>query len=302
MRLPARAVAVVLLLAGCAGCSAPVLSVRHALPAALPMPAGTEAVRVGRFSVTPAGEQAAAAVLVDALRERLSAHWTVVGDGPAPAKAAEIAGDIRVVTDDARGTRPIRRYDQATGTWVSGEAPTLVRTASVHVTFRVARPGSGGPAFTAETDRAYRSTDDPRVRGELGLGRPDSPDRVPPAEGVVRELLAACAAEFAGMVAPQAVTAEIKTRASLNGTANKALKAIGEGNLEAGMILDALLEQHPDDINLRFNLAAVLEAAGDLDAALAQYKAVVERSGGKDAEAAAAADRVARVLARRKAG
>lgn len=126
MRLPARAVAVVLLLAGCAGCSAPVLSVRHALPAALPMPAGTEAVRVGRFSVTPAGEQAAAAVLVDALRERLSAHWTVVGDGPAGAKAAEIAGEIRVVTDDVRGTRPIRRYDQATGTWVSGEVPTLV--------------------------------------------------------------------------------------------------------------------------------------------------------------------------------
>ena len=293
----------VLLLAGCAGCSAPVLSVRHALPAALPMPAGTEAVRVGRFSVTPAGEQAAAAVLVDALRERLSAHWTVVGDGPAPAKAAEIAGDIRVVTDDARGTRPIRRYDQATGTWVSGEAPTLVRTASVRVTFRVARPGSAGPAFTAETDRAYRSTDDPRVRGELGLGRPDSPDRVPPAEGVVRELLAACAAEFAGMVAPQAVTAEIATRGTLDGQGRAGLAAAEEGNLdEAVAHLSAAVDARPDDNALRFDLAAALEAGGQLDAALAHYKAVVERSGGKDAEAAAAADRVARVLARRKAG
>lgn len=140
------------------------------------------------------------------------------------------------------------------------------------------------------------------MRGELGLGRPDSPDRVPPAEQVVRELLEACAAEFAGMVAPQAVTAEIQTRASLNGTANKALKAIGEGNLEAGMILEALLEQHPDDINLRFNLAAVLEAVGSLEDALAHYQAVVEQTDGKDAEAAAAADRVARVLARRNRG
>ena len=105
------------------------------------------------------------------------------------------------------------------------------------------------------------------------------------------------------MVAPQAVTAEIATRGTLDGQGRAGLAAAEEGNLdEAVAHLSAAVDARPDDNALRFDLAAALEAGGQLDAALAHYKAVVERSGGKDAEAAAAADRVARVLARRKAG
>jgi len=302
-RSPCHAVILVLLLAGCTGCAGPVLTVRHVLPAAMPMPAGTKVVRVGTFTVAPAERQEAGGVLAEALRERLSACWTVVGNGPAPAKAARITGEVCIETDDARGTRPIREYDDRTRTWIRRDVPTLVRTVSVHVTFRVARAGSAKPALTVETDRTYRSTNDPRVRGDLGLDRPDDPARVPPAAEVIRDLLTACAAEFAAMVAPQVVAVEVATRGTLDGQGRAGLAAAEEGNFDGAVArLSAAVNAHPDDAALRFDLAAVLEAAGRLEESLAQYRAVVKGSGGKDAEAVAAADRLARVIARRKGG
>ena len=300
-----RSAAMVLLAAGAAamaGCAAPVLLVRHELPAAVPLPEGTRMVRVGTFTVTGAGRQAAAtaAVLAEALQRHLSRHWAIDGDADTRAHAVEVTGEIAIETDDERGTRRLRQYNETTKQWQEREVPTLVRSVTAHVTFRLAGPAAGKPLATLETDRSYASTDDPRVRGELGLARPDDPERVPPADRIIRELLNGCAEGFVSMIAPNAVEAEVKTRASLNGMANRALKAIGEGNLEAGMILEALLEKHPDDVTLRFNLAAVLEAAGCLEDALAHYTAVLEQTDGKDAEAAEAARRLRRVLKRRK--
>ena len=285
--------------AAMAGCAAPVLSIRHSLPAAVPMPAGTEMVRVGAFTVTPPDRKPAGDALTEALQQRLSRHWAIDGDAATRARAVQVTGEIAIAAEDARGTRRVRRYDDTAGAWREQEIPTLVRTASAHVTFRLGRPGASKPLFAVEADRSYDSTADPRVRGELGLARPDDPARVPPTDQVLAELLDGCAEDFVEMVAPQAVEAEVKTRASLNGMANKALKAIGEGNLEAGMVLETLLEKHPDDVTLRFDLAAVLEAAGQLEEALVHYQAVLEQTDGQDADAALAAQRVERVLKRR---
>ncbi|MEA3367377.1 MAG: hypothetical protein U9R68_04610 [Planctomycetota bacterium] len=300
----ARSAAMVLLVACAAvvaGCAAPVLSIRHSLPAAVPLPAGTEMVRVGEFTVTPPDRKPAAAALAEALQKRLSRHWAIDGDAATRARAVHVTGEIAIATEESGGTRRVRRYDETAGAWRERQVPTLVRTASAHVTFRLGRPGAKETLFAVEADRTYTSTADPRVRGELGLDRPDDPARVPPTDQVLAELLDGCAEDFVEMVAPQAVEAKVKTRASLNGMANRALKAIGEGNLEAGMVLEALLEKHPDDVTLRFNLAAVLEAAGCLQEALIHYQAVLEQTDGKDAGAAVAAQRVERVLKRREA-
>jgi len=56
------------LTAGMAGCAAPVLSVRHTLPAAVPLPEGARMVRVGEFTVTPTGRKKAVAALTGALQ------------------------------------------------------------------------------------------------------------------------------------------------------------------------------------------------------------------------------------------
>jgi Flp pilus assembly protein TadD len=118
----------------------------------------------------------------------------------------------------------------------------------------------------------------------------------------VGELVAECAEAFAAMIAPTAVTAEVRTRGTLSGPANEGLKAAEAGDLDAAVrLLATAVEANPDDATLRFDLAAALEAAGLLEDALAHYAAVLDLTDGRDAEAAAAAQRVERVLKRLKA-
>ncbi|MFO8011769.1 MAG: tetratricopeptide repeat protein [Phycisphaerae bacterium] len=304
--MPTARSATMVLLATCAaamaGCAAPVLSVRHDLPAAVPLPEDARMVRVGDFSVHPPGHDDAAAVLTQGLQKRLSRHWAIDGDADTRARAVRLTGAVAIKTDDARGTRRVRRYDKAAGAWREAEVPTLVRTASAHVTCRVARPGTKEPLFAVEADRSYDSTADPQVRGELGLGRPDDPDRVPPTDTILADLLDGCAEDVVAMLSPQAVEAEVRTRGTLDGLGNDGLKAAEQDDLETAVrLLTEAVTKHPDDAALRFDLAAVLEAAGRLEAALEHYVAVLEQTDGRDADAAVAARRVERVLTRRGA-
>ena len=286
--------------AGAAGCAAPVLSVRHTLPAPVPLPEGTEMVRVGAFRVTPAGHEDAAAVLTEVPQNRLSRHWAIDGDADARARAVRMTGRIALETNEARRTRPVRTWDEAAGAWQDREVPTLVRTASAHVTCEVGPPDAGEPLFAVEAERAYDSTADPQVRGELGLGRPDDPDRVTPMDAILADLLQGCAEDVVEMLAPQAVEAEIKTRAVWDGQANDGLKAAEAGRLgEAVEHLMNAAQKNPDDAAVRFDLAAALEAVGRLEAAIGHYRAVLEMTDGKDTEAALAVQRVERVLNRR---
>jgi len=281
------------------GCGGPVVTVRHALPAALPLPADVEMVRVGTFNVKPAGRREAAALMTEALQKRLSRHWAIDGDAGTRAKALEVGGAIAVDTKDVKGLRNIRQWTSGGREWVVVQVPTLVRSATVAVEFAVFRPGAKERLLTVETRRSYTSPEDPRVRGELGLERPDDPARVPPVDEIVRELVGRCADEFIDMIAPREVTADVPMRGTWNADGSAGLKAAEQGDFaEAVRHLEAAVASDPGDDNLLFDLAAACEAAGKLADALTHYTAVVERTKGRDAVAAEAAQRVERVLKR----
>jgi tetratricopeptide (TPR) repeat protein len=129
----------------------------------------------------------------------------------------------------------------------------------------------------------------------LGLERPDDPANVPAAEMIVRELLNACVKEFVGMLAPREVTARIPLRPAPGPSGAKGLEAARRGEYAAavGHFKDAL-KAKPDDANLLFDLAAVSERAGELQAALKLYRKVQELTGDRDIAAHEGAVRVAR--------
>lgn len=275
-----------------AGCGGPVLTVRHVLPAALPMPADVGTVRAKAFAVEPAGGEAAA-VLAKLLNERLEKVWPdKAGDA-----GAEVGGTVRVDAKEAKGASRLRQWDAKARAWAEREVPTLVRTVAVDVAFVVER--GGRRLFAVEARRAYRSTDDPRVRGETALERPDDPERVPPADQVVRELLADCAESFCEMIAPDEMVVRVPTRGTLSSRGAAGLKAAGQGDFpEAIRQLEAAVAADPNNADLRFDLAAACEAGGQLEAAVTHYQAVVQRTGGKDRLAAESAQRAGRVVKR----
>ncbi len=293
---PAVLIAATVLIAGCGG---PVVTVRHTLPGALSLPADVEMVRVRKFAVHPADTGEVAALLTEALQKRLSRHWAIDGDARARARAVDVGGTITLETKDVKGTRTVRRWDAETRTWRAVQAPMLVRSATATVEFAVFGPGAKDRLFTIETRRSYTSPEDPRVRGELGLERPDDPARVPPMDQILRELLGRCADSFLEMISPREVTAEVPMRGTWNSAGSAGLKAAEEGDFAAAVRhLEAAVASDPKDVNLLFDLAAACEAAGRLEDALKHYKAVVERTKGQDAVAAEAAKRVERVLKR----
>ncbi len=219
---------------------------------------------------------------------------------PPKSAACEVGGAVRVDAKDAKGARRIRQWDAKTRAWAEREVPTLVRTVAVDVTFVVER--GGRRLFAVEARRAYRSTEDPRVRGETALERPDDPERVLPADQVARELLAECAESFCEMISPDEVVVRVPTRGTLSSRGAAGLKAAGQGDFpEAIRHLEAAAAADPNNADLRFDLAAACEAAGQLEAAVAHYQAVVERTGGKDRLAAESAQRAGRVLKRLRA-
>jgi len=281
------------------GCGGPVVTVRHTLPAALPLPADVQMVRVRTFDVQPAGHRDVAALMTEALQKRLSRHWAIDGDAATRAKAVHVGGTITLETKDVKGSRTVRRWTSDQREWVAVQVPTLIRSATVQVAFGAFRPGAKERLLTVETRRSYTSPQDPRVRGELGLERPDDPARVPPTDQILKELIAHCAEEFVQMIAPREVAAEVPMRGTWNADGSAGLKAAEQGDLAASVgHLRAAVASDPKDVNLRFNLAAACEAAGNLEDALSHYKTVVERTNGKDAVAVEAVTRVERVLKR----
>ena len=282
-----------------AGCSGPVVTVRHTLPAAVPLPAGVETVRVRKFAAHAADTGEVAALLTESLQKRLSRHWAIDGDARARARAVDVGGTIALETKDVKGTRTVRRWDGQTRTWHAVQVPTLVRSATATVEFAVSRPGAKDRLFTIETRRSYTSPEDPRVRGELGLDRPDDPARVPSMDRILRVLLGQCADSLVEMISPREVTADVPMRGTWNSAGSAGLKAAEEGDFAAAIRhLQAAVASDPKDVNLLFDLAAACEAAGKLEEALTHYKAVVERTKGGDSVAAEAAKRVERVLKR----
>jgi len=271
------------------GCGGPVVPIRHALPAAVPLPGGVQRLTPGAFSVTGVAPGSFSADLAKKLTEGLAADWPKTG------QAANVGGEIRVKVNDASGKRSIRRYSPKTKAFETVRVDSLVRTVDLRVDFAVSEP-PGKPIVVVEVRRNYNSLADPRVRGETALERPDDAARVPGVDVIVRELLADAAESFCGMIRPMSVSAKVKMR----GVGGKDTAA-GFDAIEAKEYATALRHLRaaatiaPKNMRAAFNRGAAAEAAGELSEGLKAYRAVVEADK-NDASAAECAERVRRVM------
>jgi len=284
-----------------AGCRAPRLVVRHVLPADLPVVAAAEVMTAGPCAVVAGPEDGYAAVLARMLSQRLAARRPVRPGGSAPASVGpvNVQGQIHLRVRDQAGKRSIRQWSGAGAPWRTRQVRTLVRHVDVRVDFVMVEAGSGRRLGVVETHETYDSTGDPRVRGPLGLNRPDDPARVPPTETIVAELLGRCVATFARMVAPQEVVVEVPLRGTLNSDGRRALAAAGRGDFASALKhARSACAARPGDAALAFNLAVLEEKAGHLRLALERYRQVAEMTKGSDRAAAEGIARVGRVLRR----
>lgn len=282
------------------GCGGPVVKLTHALPADLPVPAKAS-VFVGQITVASGREDSYAQFVAS----RLAEHLRGSADHPLAESANRadlaVSAQLHVQTSESQGTRAIRRFNPQRRLVEVLDAATLVRTATVRADFVVTDAKTGQKLAAAETRQPYNSADDPRTRGPLGLDRPDGPTHVPPAETIVRELLAACVETFIHMIQPRQVVAEGRLRGTGSPEGRKGLAAAAQGDFtRAAEHLSAAVQAQPENADLRFNLALCAEAGGKLETALANYEAAVKASGGRDRQAAEAAQRVKRLLPRMK--
>jgi len=294
MRFWTAGVLVVVLVWGVAGCGGPTVAITHYLPGAVPMPDGVTSFRAGTLSVEGFTEGGITFTMTKMLGEKLSALGrpggsTVVVDAVA-----------RVNVSETKGTARVRRWNAETRKLDALELPALVRKVDVEMDFTITRPGSKR-IVTVETRRSYSSAEDPRIRGELGLQRPDDPVHVPPTGQIVRELLSECADALCRMLAPDEIPVELAMRQTSIREGRRGLAAAKKGDY--GMAkehFEAGLERYPNSKALWFNLALSAEATDDLEAALQAYDQLVTRTGGRDREADDGATRTRRILIRRR--
>ena len=316
-----------------AGCAPPAVSVHHELPAALPTEQPPETIQLGKVSVVEPATQPVSAVLEDNadaprggeavritpelaefMKEQLSralpAVWKssqppTTRPGPKAATRCEVSPTIRAVVRDARGTRQVLRVDSSNEEVTPVELPTLVRWVRMRVIFNVACSGGGqaGKRFGAvEVTMKYNSALDPNVRGELGLDRPDDPNRVPPVKTIVADLLDGAADVFGRAIASTPIDKTIQLRKAPGPAVEKGFAAVREKSwLVAMNEFQNALGDRPDDAVLHFNLAAAAEAGDRLDLAQEHYQRAFDLSGEQDVEAGDGARRCRRVTEARKA-
>lgn len=313
-------------------CAPPTVSLHTYLPAALPLPWFTR-LRVGEFTVVDAGAPpgGGAATQADApsatvavpvtpalakfVNARLDEHLymkerinpRLAETQPAGAGGEYfINGTIRAAIRDTRGSRRVQLRAPSTQPAMSKELPTLVRRVRLQVEFAVTWAGKGeAPGGrdlgTVEVVRAYDSALDPAVRGELGLERPDDPNRVPPVEAIVDDLLAQCARAFRCMISPTPIGALVRLRPAWGPEADKAFAAIREHSY--GLVVEEFrkaLAVDPNSPARIFNFAVAAEAGDEFDLAERHYQRAYGLSGEKDDEAYDGARRCRRVIEARK--
>ncbi len=285
------------------GCGGPVLSIRHVLPPDLPAPYSAQAITVGRFTAASGPENSYADKTAEALKERLVRRireGKSTGLGTSRTGPVIVTGEVHVETKDMKGTRTIRRRSSDASVMASHEVETLIRTAVVRVDFIITRKSDNVRLGAAEARQAYSSLTDPRVRGDLGLGRPDDPSAVPKAGTIVHELLGKCVDTFCRMITPPVVVAEVQLRGTLQDDGQKALAAAEAKDCKPALVhARAAVRAEPNNVNLLFNLAAIAESCGELKTALNHYEEVVKRTGGRDRQAGEAVVRLRRVIARK---
>ena len=283
----------VVMIAVAGGCAAPVARIVHRLPAALPVADDLGDLAVGEFRLTDGPGEGVAIQAAEMLRERLA----LTGEPTSDAATVRVDGLIAAAVTDTDTQRMTGHWNAETSDVDMAPVASLVRQADVTVHFMVHQ--ADGSMVTAEIRRTYDSRSDPAVWGELGLNRSDDPMHVPDADVIVRQLLAEAVDRFVEMVRPLDVRVDVPMRWVGGPDAEDGLAAAEKGDFTAATAhFEAALSRRPDDGNLLFDLAVSAEAAGELEAALANYQAAAEISDGQDIEAVAGVERVGRIMRR----
>jgi len=293
------ACAVAVILSG--GCAGPRVNIVHTLPAAVPLPVETPQIQPGQFQADGPGEDWIPAFLREQIQQRrwAATNGTTGVSGAEGGEIIEMDGTVRSRVRDESGRRPVERGDTDQGTLKEEQIPYLIRTVDVRAVFELHRVGEEFPDARLETAEQYRSVNDPRVWGRFGLQRPDDPQRVPPVEQILRELLRECVDTALGMVRPleMQVTLAFRPVCGEQGTAGLKAAEAREFSEAAGHFRRAL-DDRPGEANLLFNLGLACEGAGDFAAAAESYEAALKQSDGKDEEARASAERARRLESR----
>jgi len=285
------------------GCGGPVVTVEHVFPADLPVPAGPCTWKVGPFAVAEGPADGFARHVAGRVAGKAALLTTRPDAGvDIPPLVLTVSGTVHVVTQEVKGARTIRGHDATATAAAARKVDSLVRTVRVRVDFVVTWPGLPPGRAAAETRKTYSSLADPRVRGPLGLRRPDDPAGVPAVETIVNELLDECVEAFRRMVTPPVVTARVRLRTRPAGGMAKALAAAEAGSRQAARAhAQNARNAAPGRVGLVFDQAVIEEMTGDLDAALAHYREFAAKTKGGDPPTRQAIARVRRVLARRGA-
>jgi len=301
-KLPVRLFLVSATWLAMAGCGGAEVTIRHVLPPDLSELRGADALIVGDFQPRRGADARTAAWFAEQMRRLL--------DERAPLLAPEVAGrgghgqvrvggSIFVRAEDVNANRFVRALDPDSGRMGPRKVATLVRTVGVRVDFVLTDLDDGEALGAVEARAGYSSLSDPRVRGELGLGRPDDPRGVPDKAVIVRELLVRCADTFGRMITPPVVEAKVLLRGTLNKDGQEALSAAARGDYEAAeRHAGDAVKSDPRSDDLLFNLAVIQELAGNLEAAMGHYLQVAKRSPALSGQARTAIDRIRRVQGR----
>lgn len=304
---PAAALAGILLAVLAGGCEAPTVTVRHELPAVLPVDPRQDTLDIRPVNVTADANAAdmnlRADKLADSTQKRLIEGlrpW-VRSSGEGTDGAVAIASDLRVGVQDRIHQRSERQGRP--GQMQTVQLDSLVRKVDVRLRCAFTPAGADRPAMVVQVRRDYSSLADANVRGSLGLHRGDDPHRIPAAEAVARELAGRCAAAMAEILQPPVLEANVPLRGSLNGRAAAGVQALAAGDAQKAVAeLQAAHRQAPQDPAILFDLAVAYESAGQLQQALPLYRQLVgeEETPSRDPQAEKALRRVERVLHRRQ--
>lgn len=287
------------------GCQPPTVTVRHDLPAVLPIDPGRGWLDVRTVTASADANTAETdfkrAELADYTRQRLGEEFAGWGDSAGRAVAVE--SQLAVGIEERSGRRSER-------TGLPGQMKTVqleskVRKVDVRLRCAFTPAGAGQPAMVVQVRRDYNSLADANVRGPLGLGRGDDPAGIPPAAEVARELAGRCAAAVGEIIRPSVLEANVPLRGSLNARAAAGVDALAAGDAEKAVAeLQAAHRQAPQDPAIAFDLAVAHESAGRLQQALELYRQLAGEeqtpSGDRDPQAVEAMRRVELVLRRRQ--
>ena len=278
-------------LVGCAG----EVEITHTLPSAVPLPEGVRPLSAGRVSVTGADEAEFAPMVREALSEQLKR----IDRMDANAHAGVVDAEIDVTVTDTLGSRTVRR-GRPDGEMKMVTLPTLVRKVDVRAEFPVRyRRNGGDPIVTLSVMRSYDSRRDPRVWGELALGRAADPNRVPSRQTILRELLADSVRRGVDLLRQGQIAATVPLKPTWNPIGQRGLDAMKQGEYTTASRLFAdALDDNPTDVTLLFNHAVACEAGGQFQRALMGYRKVLQA--GDDETALAGAKRVQTVIDHRE--